>query len=270
MSPGAMPRSATSAWSPSITPVAGSVRTVGDLNPVSCPVSSFSRLKSVNVPPMSMPSRYRGTTTSPEPRTWRDGECGTEAAYRGASRRSTARRRERRVLELIPGVGGVPPRRLRRRPSLAPEDQREQQDSENDGEEPPSGRRSLRIRARVPAAGFLARRVELELGAVRALPDHGPQRLVGCRLGLGPLERHRQRGLRRNRQRERAAVRQGLAVDPVSEPDDGAALVADPERVHAAVRPAVLEGGAERPALAVDREGDEVSAARGHGAPSRG
>src|SRR3954463_118635 len=45
---------------PSVTPRAGSPGTVGDLKPWTSPVASSSRLKSVNVPPMSMPSRYGG------------------------------------------------------------------------------------------------------------------------------------------------------------------------------------------------------------------
>src|SRR5215468_9851441 len=57
MAAGSRPRSLTRAWTPSRTPRAGSPGTVGDLKPVSSPEISSRMLKSVKVPPMSMPSR---------------------------------------------------------------------------------------------------------------------------------------------------------------------------------------------------------------------
>src|SRR6185436_20111906 len=190
MSPGAIPSSATSAWRPSITPDAGSAGIVGDLKPVSCPVSSFSRLKSVNVPPMSMPSRYRGTTTSSSRARGVMMKAERRAAYRGASRWSTPRARN-------PG-------------GLAPENEREEEDAEDQRQETPAGRGPRDVRARIAAVHLLARGVHLELGPVLAPADHGPESLVGRGLGLGPLERDGERGLRREPERERAPVRQRL------------------------------------------------------------
>src|SRR4029079_7970527 len=141
---------------------------------------------------------------------------------------------------------------------------------EDQRQETPAGRGPRGVRARIAAVHLLARGVHLELGPVLAPADHGPESLVGRGLGLGPLERDGERGLRRDPERERAPVRQRLAVDPVAERDDRATLLADAEGVDAAVRSAVVAGGPERPALAVDREGDEIPAARVHNAPSRG
>src|SRR6185295_7984394 len=96
---------------------------------------------------------------------------------------------------------------------LAPEGQREEERGEDQRRQPPAGRGARGLRTRVPFAGLLARSVELELRPVVALSDDGPQRLVGRGFGLCPLQRDGQRGLRGDRQRETAAMRERLAVE---------------------------------------------------------
>src|SRR5581483_4496127 len=76
MAAGSTPAARTNAARPSSTPRAGSAGTVGHLNPWSAPEDSSSRLKSVKVPPMSMPSRYRGTALTPR-RASRHGPAST-------------------------------------------------------------------------------------------------------------------------------------------------------------------------------------------------